>query len=58
MIDFTISYAVGVDGTYVELQAGVLLTEYTAMGLTSGETYLFKVQARNAYGLSGYSDSI
>jgi hypothetical protein len=30
----------------------VLLTEYTAIGLTPGVTYSFRIQARNVFGLS------
>jgi hypothetical protein len=48
----------GLEGSFVELQNGVFETEFTATGLTSGETYLFKVQARNAYGLGTASSSI
>jgi hypothetical protein len=58
VIDYTVNYAVGTFGSYVELMSGVLLTEYTATGLTSGETYSFKIQARNAYGLSASSTNV
>jgi hypothetical protein len=43
VLDYTVNYAEGLFGTYVELQSGVLLTEYTAVGLTPGETYSFRV---------------
>jgi hypothetical protein len=47
VIDYTVNYEIGTSGSYVELKAGVLLTEYIATGLTPGETYSFKIQARN-----------
>lgn len=35
-----------------------MTTTYTATSLTAGTTYKFKVQARNAFGLSEYSQEI
>jgi len=40
------------------LEENVLALAYTARVLTPGETYKFKVQARNVYGLSDYSNEI
>lgn len=37
------------------LASGIPGTTYTATGLTAGETYVFKVQARNSFGFSDYS---
>jgi hypothetical protein len=42
--------------TWTEVEAGILDTIYTATGLTQGLTYSFKVQARNDYGFSDYSE--
>lgn len=36
----------------IELESGIATTAYTATGLTQGQTYKFKVQARNIYGYS------
>jgi hypothetical protein len=43
VIDYTVSYAEGVDGTFSVLQSGVLDTTFTAVSLSPGVTYLFKV---------------
>jgi hypothetical protein len=57
VIDYRISYdqAAG-DDVYVELISGLTTESYTAQGLTRGSTYKFKVQARNEYGYSDYSE--
>lgn len=39
-------------------QAVITDTEFTALDLTQGSTYLFKVEARNIYGYSFYSNVI
>lgn len=39
------------------LASSISATSYTAEGLTTGVTYKFKVQARNSYGLSDYSNT-
>ena len=39
-------------------QAVITDTEFTALELTQGSTYLFKVEARNIYGYSFYSNVI
>jgi hypothetical protein len=57
VLDFTVSYAAASDA-YLVLATGVLNTEYTATGLSTGVSYHFKVQSRNEYGLSEYSNEI
>jgi hypothetical protein len=42
----------------VELVSGLSSLEYTATSLTQGATYQFKVEARNSYGLSFFSNII
>ena len=41
---------------FTVLQSGVTSTTYTAISLTAGVTYEFKVEAKNSYGYSSYSD--
>lgn len=43
VLDYTITYAIGDFGTYVELASGVLATSYTVNSLTPGEKYSFRV---------------
>jgi hypothetical protein len=57
VIDFTVSYDQAT-GVWVDLQSNVLGTNYTASGLNTGSTYSFKVQSRNSYGLSSYSNLV
>ena len=57
ILDFTISYAQGTDD-YLVFEEGVTTTSFTATGLTTGVIYSFKVQARNIYGLSDYSNEV
>ena len=55
--DYTISYAID-DGNnnYSVLASGVTTTSYTDTTVVMGTTYLFKVQARSAHGISDYSN--
>jgi hypothetical protein len=53
--DYTVFYKEQ-GGVYSTLESGVLTKYYTATGLTSGVTYVFKVQSRNSYGYSVDSD--
>jgi hypothetical protein len=57
IIDFRISIAVS-GGSFSILGSGFTARAYTATGLTSGLTYEFKVESRNSYSYSAYSDSI
>ncbi len=59
IIDYRIFYDNGLgNGVFVELVSGLTTTSYTAIGLTSGLTYTFRVQARNVYGYSASSVSV
>lgn len=57
VIDYRVNIA-GSDGVWSVLQANVLAQSYIAQGLTSGETYSFKIESRNAYGYSDHSDTL
>ena len=58
MLDYKISYAVGEAGSYTILETSVIGQAYTAVSLTSGQSYKFKVQARNSVGYSEFSNEI
>jgi hypothetical protein len=45
-------------GTFTVLEETVSLTEYIALGLSQGSSYQFKVETRNAYGFSVYSNTV
>lgn len=45
-------------GSYTELASGLSFPVYTAVGLTFGQTYEFKVESRNSYSYSDYSEMI
>jgi len=51
VIDYHLYYDQGV-GNYITLASGITTQFYTAVGLTQGVTYRFKVRSRNAYGTS------
>jgi hypothetical protein len=54
VLDYRISSDQSI-GDWTILASGVMNTYYTATGLTPGNTYEFKVEARNSYGYSAYS---
>ena len=55
MLDYRVSSDQS-SGVYVILAMMVHEKSYTATGLTAGNTYKFKVEARNLYGYSSYSE--
>jgi hypothetical protein len=57
VLDYTISFDQA-SNTYIELDSGVTAESYTAIGLTQGLTYKFKVEARNTYGFSTLSSEV
>jgi hypothetical protein len=57
VIDYRLSFDQAT-GSFVVLAASVTGLEYTATGLTFGETYTFKLEAQNAFGYSAYSEEI
>jgi hypothetical protein len=55
IIDYRINIAVQ-GGSFSILASGLTTPAYTAVGLTSGVIYEFKVESRNSYDYSAYSD--
>jgi hypothetical protein len=45
-------------GTFVERETGITDTFVTLTGFTLGQTYVFKVKARNAFSFGEYSSPI
>jgi titin len=59
LIDYRVWYDTATNGaTFSVLQESVVVPEFLATGLTQGLVYQFKVEARNAYGFSVYSDTV
>lgn len=45
------------NNTFVVLKTGITTTGYVMTGVTPGVTYQFRVQARNGYGISAFSNT-
>lgn len=59
VIDYRVTYLDPLgDGTFEILQSNILVKTFTATGLTAGKIYTFKVQSRNTYGYSAYSNEV
>jgi hypothetical protein len=58
VIDYQVSYDEASGTDFVILESNIVALEYTASGLVAGTAYLFKVQARNAFGLSAYTSEL
>ena len=54
---YTISSSTG-GGAFSVVQADVSTNSFTVTGLTTGTTYTFKVQSRNSFDISDYSDGL
>jgi hypothetical protein len=57
VLDYRVTYDQST-GDYVVLDSLINVLSYTASSLTTGKTYTFKVEARNSYGYSAYSDTV
>jgi len=57
VLDYKISYADN-GGEYTTLEIGVTAKTYTVINMLSGHTYGFKVQARNNFGYSDFSQEV
>ncbi len=58
MIDFRIWTDNAQSSTFSILADGLTSLSYTVTSLIQGQTYQFKVQARNVYGFSEYSNIV
>lgn len=57
--DYLISIAIGIDSTEFSVLEDMVITKsYIAKGLQVGEYYKFKIQSRNNYGHSTYSNEL
>jgi hypothetical protein len=57
IIDYRINIAEQ-GGAFSVLESGITTTIYTAITLTSGTIYEFKIESRNSYGYSSASDTL
>lgn len=57
-MDYQVYYDEGNNLDWFLLESSVLTQEYTALSLSSGVTYKFKVRARNSVGFSLFSAEI
>ena len=55
MLEYTVEMDDNSDDIYDSVATGVTTLEHTESGLTEGNSYRFRVQARNAVGFSNYS---
>ena len=58
VIDYQISSDLASGNNFVVIASGVTSFNYNATSLTEGSTYQFKVEARNVYGLSAFSNTV
>jgi hypothetical protein len=57
IIDYRVSIAQN-GGIYSILVSNIVSSAYIAIDLTAGNNYQFKIESRNSYGYSAFSDSI
>ena len=58
VIDYQISSDLASGNIFTIIASGVTSLNYIATSLTEGSTYQFKVEARNVYGLSAFSNTV
>jgi len=56
ILDYRVSFAL--EGQSLQFLDTVSETQYTATGLTTGETYIFAVESRNVYAFSSLSETL
>jgi hypothetical protein len=57
VLDYQLSYSLETESTYTTISS-ILTATYTITGLTTGSEYKIRVQSRNEFGLSDYSNEI
>ena len=58
VIDYQISSDLASGNNFVVIASGVTSLNYNSTSLTEGSTYQFKVEAKNVYGLSAFSNTV
>jgi len=58
VIDYRVSYKTGMNLEFVTLESNIVSLPYTAKPLLVGIYYAFKVQSRNTFGYSEFSDAV
>jgi hypothetical protein len=58
VIDYRVSFNNGTGTAFFTLDSNIVSLPYIAKPLTVGVTYIFKVQSRNIYGYSAFSDGV
>ena len=58
VIDYQVYSDLATGNTFSVIASGITVLNYNATSLTEGSTYQFKVEARNAYGFSIFSNIV
>lgn len=58
VIDYRLSYDNNSGSDFLILENDILELQYDVVDLTEGLTYKFKLQARNTFGLSAYTEEL
>ena len=58
VLDYSIFRDQALGSDFIVIESGVTSLNYNATSLTEGSTYKFKVEARNVYGFSTFSNTV
>ena len=58
VIDYRLWYDSSTGSTFINIASGLTELNYIVTGLVQGATHQFKIEARNAYGFSAFSDTV
>lgn len=58
IIDYRVWYDNALGGSFIVLAANIVDTDFLVTSVNKGQTYRFKLQARNQYGYSAFSNEI